>query len=52
MTEIEYLRHLARKYFRLTRSINDPSAIAAPEAFGRELERRAAELERHADPKR
>jgi hypothetical protein len=52
MTEIEYLRQMARKCFRLARSINDPSAIAALETFGRELELRAAELERHADAKR
>ena len=45
MTEIEYLRHLAQKCFRLTRSINDPTAITALETFGRELERRAAALE-------
>jgi hypothetical protein len=49
MTEIEYLRQLARKCSRLARSINDPSAIAALEEFGRELERRAAEFEQHAD---
>ena len=46
MTELEYLRHLARKCFRLARSINDPKAIADLEAFGRELEQRATELEK------
>jgi hypothetical protein len=45
MTQIEYLRHLARKCFRLARSINDSKAIAELEEFGRELERRAADLE-------
>ena len=46
MTEIEYLRDLAQKCIRLTRSINDAKAIAALEEFGRELEQRAAALER------
>jgi hypothetical protein len=44
--EVEYLRRLARKCFRLSRSVNDPQAIAQLEAFGRELEQRAAELEK------
>ena len=46
MTEIECLRHLAQKCFRLARSINDPKAIVELEEFGRELEQRAAELEK------
>ena len=46
MTEVEYLRHLARKCFRLARSVNDPKATADLEALGRELEQRAAELEK------
>jgi hypothetical protein len=52
MTEIEYLRQMARKCFRLARSVNHPSAVAALEEFGRELEQRAAEIERHARSKR
>lgn len=46
MTEAEYARELAKKCFRLVQSINDPKAIADIERFGRELERRAEELER------
>lgn len=46
MTEVEYLRHLARKCFRLARSVTDPKAIADLEAFGRELEQPATELEK------
>ncbi len=46
MTEVEYVRALAKKCFRLARSINDPKAIADIERFGRELEQRAEELER------
>jgi hypothetical protein len=48
MTEVEYLGHQARKCFRLARSITDARAIADLEEFGRELERRAAELEKAA----
>ena len=44
-SEIEYLRQQAEKCFRLSRSINDPKAVAELEKLGREFEQRAAELE-------
>jgi hypothetical protein len=44
--ESESLRRLAQKCFRLSRSINDPCAIATLEEFARELEQRASELEK------
>jgi hypothetical protein len=46
MTDVEYLRHQARRCFRLARSINDPNTVAQLEALGREFEQRASELER------
>jgi len=52
ISEPEYLRKKAQKCFRLARSINDPSAIAELEKFGRELEQRAAELESTAGRKK
>jgi hypothetical protein len=46
VTEKEYLRAKAERCFRLARSINNPQATAELEKLGRELEQRAAELER------
>lgn len=52
MTEAEYLRELAKKCRRLARTINHPQGIADIEAFARELEQRAAELEQGAGEQR
>ncbi len=48
MSEVEYLRQKAEKCFLLALSITDQRAIAELEKLGRELERRAAELEAEA----
>jgi len=48
MSQVEYLRQQARKCFRLARSITDPQAVAELEKLGRELEQKAAVLERDA----
>jgi hypothetical protein len=48
MSQAEYLRKQAQKCFRLARSILDAEVIAELEKLGRELEQKAAEVERLA----
>jgi hypothetical protein len=48
MSQSKYLREQAQKCFRLARSITDTKAVTELEKLGRELEQKAAELERDA----